>query len=199
MKLPKEFYTRSDTVEIARELLGKQLFSKFNNTITSGIIVETEAYCGPADRGCHAFNGRYTNRTKVMYEQGGVTYVYLCYGIHYLFNIITNIQNEPHAILIRAIEPKQGIDMMLQRTGRKKFDHSLGAGPGLVSQCFGFNTQHTGLSLISDEIWLEDAVEKIAKQSIIASARVGMNFEGHYKTVRWRFRIKNSAFTSKAR
>lgn len=195
-KLPKKFYTRTDTVAIAEELLGKKLCSRFHDQYTAGIICETEAYVGVTDRGCHAYNGRFTERTKVLYENGGVVYVYICYGIHYLFNVITHTKNNPHAILIRAIEPVEGVDIMLQRTGRPKFDPTIAAGPGLVSQCMGFTKQDTGLSLTGDTIWIEDA-PVIVTENIIKSARVGMNFEGEYKTIPWRFRIKNSAFTSK--
>ncbi|MBC8047459.1 MAG: DNA-3-methyladenine glycosylase [Fimbriimonadaceae bacterium] len=198
MKLNKEFYIRTDTVKIARELLGKKLVSNINGKLTSGIICETEAYCGPEDRGCHAYNGRFTDRTKIMYAEGGVTYVYICYGIHNLFNVITHGENNPHAILIRAIEPVDGIEFILERRKGNIFKTSLGAGPGLVSQCLGFTTKHTGISLTGEKIWIEDA-ELIPQKNIIESARVGMNFEGRYKLIPWRFRIKNSLFTSRAK
>lgn len=198
-KLQKEFYTGSDTVKIAKALLGKYLCSKIDGVLTEGIICETEAYCGPDDRGCHAYNRRFTDRTKIMYAEGGVVYVYLCYGIHQLFNVVTHSPDEPHAVLIRAIEPVTGIDIMLARTGKKKFSENLAAGPGLVSQCLGFKTIHTGESLLEKNIWIEDRGLRISKHDIIESPRVGMNFEGPYKLIPWRFRIKNSKFTSKAK
>jgi DNA-3-methyladenine glycosylase len=197
-KLPKQFYTGTDTLEIAKQLLGTTLCSNFNGIITKGKIVETEAYCGIEDRGCHAFKGRLTDRTKVMYQPGGVVYVYLCYGIHYLFNVITHIEGMPHAILIRAIEPIAGFEMILERTNRKKIDHTIGAGPGLVSLCMGFKKEHTGISLLSDEIWIDKGAS-IPKNKIIDSPRVGMNFEGEYKLIPWRFRIKDSIHISKAK
>ena len=197
-KLIREFYTRTDTVAIAKELLGKKLVSNFNGQLTSGIICETEAYCGREDRGCHAYNGRLTPRTEIMYAEGGVVYVYLCYGVHYLFNVITHENNDPHAVLIRAIEPTDGIETMLSRRKIKQYNNSLAAGPGLVAQCLGFTTKHTGISLLENTIWIEDA-ETIVNKNIISSARVGMNFEGPYKLIPWRFRIKNSPFTSKAK
>lgn len=198
-KLQKEFYTGTDTVKIAKALLGKYLCSRIDGVLTEGIICETEAYCGPDDRGCHAYNRRFTDRTKVMYAEGGVTYVYLCYGIHQLFNVVTNGEDQPHAILIRAVEPVNGIDIMLARTGKKKFTENLAAGPGLVSQCLGFKTNHTGESLLGNKIWIDDRGKSLKKSEIIESARVGMNFEGPYKLIPWRFRIKNSKFTSRAK
>ncbi len=197
-KLQKEFYTRTDTVQVARELLGKKLISTFNGITTSGIICETEAYCGITDRGCHAYNNRYTERTKIMYAEGGVTYVYLCYGVHFLFNVVTHTRDNPHAILIRAIEPVDGLSAIIKRRNKKKADSGLGAGPGLVSQCLGFTTKHTGLSLLEDTIRIEEG-EDIARKNIVESPRVGMHFEGPYKDIPWRFRIRNSPFTSKAK
>jgi DNA-3-methyladenine glycosylase len=133
-----------------------------------------------------------------MYAEGGVTYVYLCYGIHYLFNVITHNEGHPHAVLIRAIEATDGLQTILKRRNKKSADASLGAGPGLVSACLGFTTKHTGVSLLSNSIWVEDA-ENISQKNIVESARVGMTFEGKYKSIPWRFRIKNSPFTSKAK
>lgn len=196
--LKKEFYTQSDTVMIARALLGKTLHTHFDRRHTSGIICETEAYCGTADRGCHAYNGRLTDRTRIMYAEGGVSYVYLCYGIHNLFNVVTHTAGEPHAVLIRAIAPQEGTDTMLQRRGIAKANPQMAAGPGLVAQCLGLTTKHSGLSLLGDRIWISDA-PAIAETDIIASARVGMNFTGPYHNIPWRFRIKGSPHTSKAR
>src|SRR5688572_30262214 len=117
-KLQQSFYLRNDVVKIARELLGKVLVTNWDNEYTSGRIVETEAYAGEVDRASHASKGR-TARTSVIFEEGGIAYVYLCYGIHEMFNIVTNKAGVPHAILIRAVEPIDGIDIMLQRTGKK--------------------------------------------------------------------------------
>ena len=170
LKLKKSFYTRTDTLLIAKELLGKKLVSNFNGQLTSGIICETEAYCGKDDRGCHAYNGRFTPRTEIMYAEGGVVYVYLCYGVHYLFNVITHEKNDPHAVLIRAIEPVDGLDFILERRNLNSVNNGIGAGPGLVSQCLGFTTNDTGISLLENTIWIEDA-EPIANKNIISSAR----------------------------
>jgi len=196
--LKKSFYTQSDTIGIAKALLGKVLVTKFNGKTTSGIICETEAYCGKNDRGCHAYNGRYTERTKIMYLEGGVSYVYLCYGVHYLFNVVTHVEGEPHAVLIRAVEPLEGISTMLERRNIKNPTHELAAGPGLAAQCLGLTTKHNGISLNDDKIHIYDA-NPISPDNIIVSPRVGMNFEGPYKLIPWRFRILNSHFTSKAK
>lgn len=197
-KIKKSFYTSADTVSIAKGLLGKTLVTNLNGQYTAGIICETEAYCGTTDRGCHAYNGRYTDRTKVMYQEGGMAYVYLCYGVHFLFNVVTHIAGQPHAVLIRAIEPTEGIDIMLSRSGAKKFTSNLAAGPGLLSKCLGLTTKQNGISLLEDTIWINTHAPLPSNQ-IIESARVGMNFSGPYKTIPWRFRIANSPFTSKAK
>lgn len=118
MILPESFYTRTDVVMIAKELLGKTLVTNFGGVATAGMIVETEAYAGVADKASHAYGGRRTTRTEIMYMHGGTAYVYLCYGIHHLFNVVTNVRDVHHAVLIRAIEPLAGIDIMLERRGR---------------------------------------------------------------------------------
>lgn len=197
-RLKSDFYRQTDTVAVARALLGKKLVTRFGGVTTAGMICETEAYCGIEDRGCHAYSGRYTDRTRIIYAAGGVTYVYLCYGIHHLFNVVTHQEGEPHAVLIRAIEPLEGIDTMLERRKQKTLTPGLGAGPGLAAQCLGFTTKHTGLSLMEDTVWIE-VHTSIEPSQIISSARVGMHFSGAYKTIPWRFRIADSLFTSKAR
>src|SRR3954468_10296694 len=148
--LPRSFYDRQDVTLIARELVGKILMTRFDNVITAGRIVETEAYNGAVDKASHAYGNRRTNRTEVMFGKAGTAYVYLCYGIHQMFNIVTNKEGTPHAILIRAVEPLQGIDLMLERTGKKKLDETLTRGPGNVGRAFGFHTSQCGLLLTSD-------------------------------------------------
>ena len=120
--LPFEFYQRSNPVLIAKELLGKSLVTQINGIQTSGIIVETEAYKAPQDKASHAYGMRRTARTKTMFEPGGRAYVYLCYGIHHLFNVVSGPLNMPHAILIRAVEPQSGTEKMLLRRKMKKAD-----------------------------------------------------------------------------
>ncbi|MEZ5013721.1 MAG: DNA-3-methyladenine glycosylase [Chitinophagales bacterium] len=196
-KIQKEFYLRTDTLVIAKELLGKVLCTSFRGISTSGIICETEAYCGTEDRGSHAFGGRFTERTKIMYAEGGVSYVYLCYGIHHMFNVVTHVEAVPHAVLVRAIQPLEGIEHMLRRRKKKESTPVLGAGPGIAAECLGIKTKHNGLSLTGSEIWIED--RGIPVGDIVESARVGMSFEGPYKTIPWRFRIAGSAYTSRAK
>src|ERR1700741_1441905 len=122
-KLPVSFYQRENVFEIAKELLGKLLVTKWNGVVSSGRIVEVEAYNGIIDKASHAFAGRRTARNEIMYAKGGVAYVYLCYGIHHLFNVVTNDPETPHAILIRAAEPVYGIDIMLMRTKKLEVDY----------------------------------------------------------------------------
>ncbi|HEX2631028.1 MAG TPA: DNA-3-methyladenine glycosylase, partial [Chitinophagaceae bacterium] len=138
-KLPLSFYRRDDVLKISEELMGKLLVTKWDGQTTSGRIVEVEAYQGAIDRASHAWNGRRTARNEIMYGEGGFAYVYLCYGIHHLFNVVTNSKDTPHAILIRALEPVQGIPLMLERTGKEKPDATLTRGPGNVSKALGIH------------------------------------------------------------
>jgi DNA-3-methyladenine glycosylase len=194
-KLPTSFYLRNDVVKIAKELLGKVLVTNWNNEYTSGRIVETEAYAGEMDRASHASKGK-TPRTLVMFEEGGTAYVYLCYGIHEMFNIVTNKEGIPHAILIRGVEPMEGIDIMLRRTRKKKFDESIARGPGNVGKAFGFHRSQCGVSLQSDELFIEDDGFKIDKNLIIASPRIGVDYAGEHALFDYRFYIKDNKFVS---
>src|SRR5438067_2952393 len=155
-KLGREFYQRTDVVWIAKELLGKILVTNWKGIITSGRIVECEAYAGIIDKASHASGGRRTARNEIMYGEGGYAYVYLCYGIHHLFNVVTNSTDIPHAILIRALEPVEGIKKMLLRTNKKQLDHSLTRGPGNVSKALGISTKHSGISLLENKIFIVD-------------------------------------------
>src|SRR3954469_10997633 len=161
-KLPLSFYLRNDVVKIAKDLIGKVLVTNLNNEHTSGRIVETEAYEGIHDKASHASKGR-TGRTEVMFGEGGTAYVYLCYGIHQMFNIVTNKAGVPHAILIRGVEPIDGVELMLERTGKKKLDETLTRGPGNVGKAFGFHTSQCGVSLTGDELYIADDGYKLPK------------------------------------
>jgi DNA-3-methyladenine glycosylase len=189
-KLPLSFYLRDDVVQIARDLIGKVLLTNWNGQITSGRIVETEAYEGEIDRASHASKGR-TKRTEVIFGEGGKAYVYLCYGLHQMFNIITNKAATPHAILIRAVEPIEGIDTMLKRTRKKKSDYTLTRGPGNVGKAFGFHTSQCGVSLQSDELYIVDDGFKVKKQSIIPSRRIGVDYAGEHAAWHYRFFLKD--------
>ncbi len=195
-KLDRSFYNRPDVVKIARELLGKILVTRFDGIETSGRIVETEAYAGETDRASHAYGGRRTARTEVMYNEAGTTYIYLCYGIHHLFNVVTGKKDVPHAILIRALEPLSGIDTMLERTGKKKPDHTLTRGPGNVSKALGLFTRHKGLSLLGDEVYIADDGFKISKKDIGISTRIGVDYAGPDAELPYRFFIKGNKYVS---
>jgi len=195
-KLPAAFYERNDVLSIARELLGKLLVTRFEGQVTSGLIVETEAYNGVVDKASHAFNGRRTNRTEVMYKAGGIAYVYLCYGIHHLFNVVTNAHGTPHAVLIRGIEPVQGIELMLERMGKTKFNHSVGKGPGNVSRALGIRTIHTGYSLMGDELFVAEDGFLLKQSQIVASPRIGVDYAGEDASLHYRFYLKDNPFVS---
>src|SRR5262245_31077719 len=145
-KLPLQFYQRTDVIGIARELIGKIIVTKMDGTVTSGRIVETEAYIGLTDRASHSYEGRRTARNEHMYAPPGIAYVYICYGMHHLFNVVTNEKEMPDAVLIRALEPISGIDVMLKRTGKKVFDSTLTKGPGNAAKALGIFKQHSGAS-----------------------------------------------------
>ena len=199
MKLEKDFYLREDVVGIGRELLGKYLFTKIDGKLTAGIITETEAYAGETDKASHAYNGRRTNRTEIMFAEGGRSYVYLCYGIHHLFNIVTNYKNTPHAVLVRAIKPVEGMKTILQRrnleptkdiieqvlSGKKK----IAGGPGTVSQALGIQTIHTGLDLTQNKIWIEDKGILVKPKDIVAGPRIGVDYAGEDAKLPYRFII----------
>ena len=197
-KLSKDFYTREDVTVVARELLGKVLCTKIDGVLTSGVIVETEAY-SQRERACHAFGGKRTARTEIFYNDGGLSYVYLCYGIHYLFNVITNTADVADAVLIRALEPLDGIDTVLERRGMHKMEHRIAAGPGSVSRAMGIDKSHNGLDMTHREIWIEDRGISYKKTQIIASPRVGVDYAGEDAKLPWRYRLKDSPWTSRAK
>jgi len=195
-KLPRTFYEREDVVNISRELIGKVLVTELDGVRTSGRIVETEAYAGHGDKASHAYGGRRTARTEVMYGRGGTAYVYLCYGIHHLFNVVTHGRDTPHAILIRGIEPMEGVEVMLERSGKKVFDRTLGRGPGNVSKALGIDTVHTGTSLLGAEIYIADDGFSFAPGEIEASARIGVDYAGKDALLPYRFSVKGHAHVS---
>ena len=196
-KLTLSFYQRTDVVKIAKELLGKILVTKWNGIETSGRIVEVEAYNGVIDKASHASGGRRTNRNEIMYADGGAAYVYLCYGIHHLFNVVTNRKEIPHAILIRALEPITGIDVMLHRTGKKQLDNTLTKGPGNVSKALGISfRQHSGHSLLSNELFIAEDNFVLNKKDIVASPRIGVDYAGEDAKLFYRFFINRNPFVS---
>ncbi len=195
--LPKSFYLNDDVTAISQALLGKVLVTKLNNNVTAGMIVETEGYNGVHDKASHAYNHRRTARTETMFSKGGVAYIYLCYGIHHLFNIVTANENDPQAVLVRAIEPLEGIPIMLKRRKFKEINYRLTAGPGVLTQALGITTHFNGYPLTEEPIWIEDRGVKVSKKDIIASPRVGIDYAQEHKDHPWRFRLRNNPWTSK--
>jgi len=191
MKKPGiDFYQHNDVVHIARALIGKILVTTFNGVTTSGRIVETEAYNGLEDRASHAFGGRKTKRTSVMYMPGGTVYVYLCYGLHHLFNVVTNVAGVPHAVLIRSVAAIDGADKILERLGRAKLQNNLLKGPGVVSKGLGITTRQTGSSLFGSDIFITADSEIIGINDIEATARIGVNYAGVDALLPYRFICK---------
>jgi DNA-3-methyladenine glycosylase len=197
MLLPESFYTGNDVLKIARKLIGKVLVTNMDGEITTGMITETEAYAGITDKASHAYGGRRTTRTEAMYARGGVAYVYLCYGIHHLFNVVTNIQDVPHAVLVRAIAPIEGIEAMLARRNKSKLNSTLTAGPGSLSAALGINKQHTGNSLLGESIYIEDRSVKIRAQDIVATTRIGVDYAGEDALLPYRFYLRDCEYVSK--
>lgn len=189
MKLPLEFYARHDVVEISRDLLGKVLCTHIGGQLTEAIITETEAYAGTSDRASHAYGGRRTKRTEPMYAQGGTAYVYLCYGIHHLFNVVTNRVDVPHAVLIRAGQPFAGREVMRKRRNKEQFDASLLGGPGSLGQALGITTDLSGASLLGDRIWIEDRQIKTDPAAVISGRRIGVGYAGDDAKRPYRFRV----------
>ena len=195
-QLPIEFYTRKNVMTIAKDLLGKLLVTRFDGIVTAGRIVETEAYNGAVDKASHAFGNRRTRRTEIMFANGGRAYVYLCYGIHHLFNVVTNASEIPHAVLIRAIEPLVGMETMLFRTKKNKLDHSITKGPGNVSRALGITTNHTGMSLLKDELFIADDGFAVKRNMILTTPRIGVIYAEEDALLPYRFIIKGNPFVS---
>lgn len=195
-KLSPEFYQRANVLRIAKDLLGKILVTRWNGIVTSARIVETEAYAGVKDKASHAYGARITKRNAVMYRRGGVAYVYLIYGIHHLFNVVTNLDGTPHAILIRAGEPLEGINEMLKRTGKAKPDQTLTRGPGNLSKALGIYTLHTGVSLFDERLFIADDGWHYEKNEIASSPRIGVDYAGKDALLPYRFYVKGNPFVS---
>jgi DNA-3-methyladenine glycosylase len=195
-KLPLSFYNRKDVVKIARELLGKIIVTNFSGKITSGKIVETEAYVGIIDKASHSFSGKRTARNEHMYSVAGTAYIYICYGMHQMLNIVTNEKEIPDAVLIRAIEPVEGIEMMMERTGKKRSDKTITRGPGNVGKALGISKHHSGLFLLDEEIYLLDNEEKIAEENIGISKRIGVESAGADSLLPYRFYIRRNKYVS---
>ncbi|MEN8249648.1 MAG: DNA-3-methyladenine glycosylase [Bacteroidota bacterium] len=195
-KLNKQFYTRSNVTDIARDLLGKFLWTNFDNNITVGKIVETEAYCGATDRACHAFPDKRTERTEVMFREGGYAYIYFVYGMHHLFNIVTNVEGRADAVLIRAIEPVEGEDIMKTRRSVDISNRLLTGGPARLTKALGIDVSHNNTKLSSNTIWLTDG-ESVSEDQIVATTRIGVDYAGDDAYLPWRYYIKGNKYVSK--
>lgn len=186
-----------DVIFVAQRLLGATISTSINSKFTSGIIVETEAYRAPDDRGSHAFGNKRTPRTETMFGRPGRLYVYLCYGIHHLVNVVSGPVGTAHAILIRAIEPTDGVQHMLERRGAKSINVNLTNGPGKLSSALGIRTSHNAADLIFDQSLIKVQLGlSIQQKNIIASPRVGIAYAGEWAHQPWRFRIKDNRWTS---
>ena len=195
-KLPREFYTRSEILEVARDLLGKKLVVPGRNGArVSGIIVETEAYRGPEDRASHAWNGRRTQRTETMYGAGGTAYVYFVYGMYHQFNVVTNVQDIPHAVLVRALEPSEGLAIMRRRR-RGRSEYQLTSGPGRLCLAMGIDRKLDKADLLGERVWLEDGIS-ISPRQIARGPRIGIDYAEKWIDKPWRFWVKDNPFVSK--
>jgi DNA-3-methyladenine glycosylase len=196
MKLPREFYTRSNVLMVARDLLGKLLVVPARDgRRVSGTIVEAEAYRGPKDRAAHSFGGRRTKRTEAMFGIGGTAYVFFVYGMYNQFNVVTNVPEAPHAVLIRALEPVEGIELMRKRRQRKP-DHNLTNGPGKLCIALGIDRRLNNADLLGKRVWLEDA-KRVPRSQIMCGPRIGIDYAGEWVDKPWRFWIKDNPFVSR--
>lgn len=196
-KLPYSFYQNPDVNQLARQLIGKCLFTCVDGELTVGRIVETEAYKGVEDKASHAYGGRFTDRTKVMYESGGSSYVYLCYGIHHLFNVVTAPANIPHAVLIRGLEPVEGLEIMMRRRNMVSLKPNITAGPGALAKAMGIDRRLNAKDLTGDEIWIEDDGFQFPEEHIVAVSRVGVDYAGDHALLPWRYYLKGNKYVSK--
>jgi DNA-3-methyladenine glycosylase len=197
MKLTEDYYLGSNVVAISKNLLGKYLFTCIDGVITGGYIVETEAYNGIIDKASHSFGNRVTPRTKTMFMQGGIAYVYLCYGIHEMFNIVTSVEGEPHAILVRAINPTDGIEAMQARRNMFVLKSTITSGPGSVAKALGISRNINAISLQSNTLWLEDRGLNFTDEQINIGPRVGVSYAGEDAFLPYRFYVKGNKYVSK--
>jgi DNA-3-methyladenine glycosylase len=192
--LQASFYHQNDVIRIAKGLLGKKLVTRIDGDLTSGLIVETEAY-SYRERGCHAFNNKMTERNKVMFQNGGIAYVYLCYGIHHLFNVVTNCAGKADAVLIRAVQPLQGEETMLARMKTNSLK-GITAGPGKLTKALGIDRKWNGISLDTPDLWIEENLQ-VSKRDIVTTTRIGIDYAGEDAKLPWRFYLKGNIWVSK--
>lgn len=196
-KLPLSFYRQPDVLQLSQQLVGKVLCTQTGDApVTSGLITETEAYSGRGDKASHAYNGRRTQRTETMYKAGGIAYVYLCYGIHHLFNIVTHRENKADAVLVRAVKPLEGKKTMMIRRNAPRISPSVTAGPGRLSQALNITTDHDGIDLTGNTIWIEDRGLSFTDHEIVATTRVGVDYAGEDAQLPWRYYLRGNSWVS---
>ena len=195
-KLPYSFYDRDDVIGIARELLGKVILTNINGKKTSGRIVETEAYVAFIDKASHSYKGKKTARNEHMYSAPGTAYIYICYGLHQMMNVVTNKEGIPDAILIRAIEPLSGVQLMQQRTGKATIDYTITRGPGNVGKALGISKNHSGFLLLDDTIYIYDDGFSLNGLEVGTSKRIGVESAGKDGLLPYRFYVKGNKYVS---
>lgn len=203
-KIPREFYTREDTLQIAQDLLGKTLVipNEFGERV-SAKIVETEAYLGAIDKAAHSYKNRRTKRTETMFAVGGTVYIFFIYGMYFQFNIVAGEVDSPYAILIRAVEPLENIEIMRERRNAKRKnpdskmpDKNLTSGPGKLCIALGIDKSFNNEDLLGEKVWLEEG-EKLAKTEIVSGKRIGIDYAEEFAEKPWRFWIKDNLFVSR--
>jgi len=196
-KLSREFYTRCDTLLVARDLLGKRLVVPApDGARMAGRIVETEAYMGAEDKASHAFGNRRTARTAMMFCEGGVAYVYLIYGMYYQFNVVTGVESVPDAVLIRAVEPEEGLELMRSRRPVKQ-ERNLTSGPGKLCAAFGINRSYNGADLLGEQLWIEQGARDVKPNEIVAGPRIGIAYAEEFVEKPWRFWVRGNLYVSR--
>lgn len=195
-RVDRSIFSNPNVVELAQDLLGKVICTNIDGIYCEAKITETEAYSGKNDKACHAYGGKFTKRTATMYEAGGTAYIYLCYGIHHLFNIVTNVKGKADAVLIRSVEPLVGIDKMLERRNMKSDIPKTFAGPGKISQALGIDKSFNGVDLVNSQlIYLAD--KEIDKGEVIKTTRIGIDYAEEDAFLPWRFYISGNKYVSK--
>lgn len=192
--IPRDFYER-DTLTVARDLLGKHLVHASPEGTTIGRIVEVEAYMGPGDAAAHSYKGLRSSRTEVMYGAGGHAYVYLIYGMYNCFNIVTNTVERPEAVLIRALEPVEGLELMRKRR-KTELLKNLCSGPGKLCTAMDITREHNGMDLTGDSLYLLHS-DSLSESEISATPRMNIGYAGEAKDYLWRYLIKENKFVSK--
>jgi DNA-3-methyladenine glycosylase len=198
VRLERDFYTREDTLRVARELLGKRLVVPTpEGARVSGRIVEVEAYLGVEDRAAHSFGGRRTRRTETMYAAGGTAYVFFVYGMHHQFNVVTGPVGRPHAVLVRAVEPEEGVELMKERRPVSK-ERELTSGPGKLCRALGIDLTFDGEDLTtSARVWLEETGQTYEPDEIASGPRIGVAYAAEDALKPWRFRVEGNVYVSR--